>query len=132
MEKETIITGIYINVNNQTVTKITTNNSLDNFQNLIKCSCIDGVTRTFNNNKQYVIYCDDLGTLKQDKIPAAIQLHGNDINEIIFGNVLIFSFDDDGNTKSISEQEINELLTSCCMLGDVYSRRCLKVIIFRG
>lgn len=114
------ITGIFINVETQKITKITIDNDLNVFHEMIRCECVQGVTRKFLNGKKYDIYCDDCGAFACDRKPAVLMLCDNEIVERIYGNCLIFQHDKEGNAISIPDKEIKEILRGIAVLYGSY------------
>ncbi len=121
MKKQKQITGVFINVETQKITKIVIDDNLDTFQEMIRCDCVQGVNRKFSNNKRYDVYCDDWGANKRDRKPAILMLCDNEIVETIYGNCLIFKHDKEGNTISIPDKEIKELQKGIAVLYGTYN-----------
>ena len=89
-------------------------NGLDDYYKLLNCDTIDITNReVFNFRRQerrtFDIICDDNGLLKSDIIPSAV---GKDRSVQLVGNLLICSFDEEGNEQSLSEEEIDFLKDS--------------------
>lgn len=110
-----LITGILIDVELQRVCKHTlVYESYRDFYPLLNCDTFDIQRRTFSNGKEYDIFLDDEGLFKEEKIPAIITTSArtpNKIVEVIYGNVFITQANEDGETISIPDNEIEELLS---------------------
>lgn len=108
------ITGVLIDVKKQVIRKHTlAYNSYKDFYPLLECETFDIQRRTFSNGKEYDIYLDDLGLYKEELIPSIITTSActpNKIVEVIYGNVFITQANEDGETISIPDNEIEELL----------------------
>lgn len=81
-------------------------NDYTDYYKILDCSTFDIQTRKFGD-LWLDIYCDDEGLFKEDNKVAIITL-GDDGNpvEYIVGNVFIVSHNDDGDTISLTEEEI--------------------------
>ena len=94
--------------------------SYRDFYPVIDCEHFDVVVRKFGKH-YYDIYCDDVGLLLQK--PPAIFTFDNDVAvELICGNCFVCKHDDNGDTISLTEDEVNEVLDNvrqgvlCCEL----------------
>lgn len=91
----------------------TINNSLDDFYSIIDCSCIDIATRKIGNNgKYYDIICDDEGLLQDKPKVSAIASNGSGM---LVGNLIITNYNSNGETTSLTENDIEYLLNYCQM-----------------
>lgn len=89
----------------------TINNSLDDFYSIIDCDCIDIATRKIGNNgKYYDIICDDEGLLKGSPKVSAIS---PSCNSMLVGNLIITNYNSNGETTSLTEDDIDYLLRYC-------------------
>ena len=108
------ITGVLIDVEKQVIRKHTlAYNSYKDFYPLLNCDTFDIQRRTFSNSKEYDIYLDDEGLYKEKLIPAIVTTSAstpNKIVEVIYGNCFITQTNEEGETISIPDNEIEELL----------------------
>lgn len=111
-----LITGVLVDTKAQRVCKHTlVYNDYKDYYPLLECETFDIQRRTFSNGKEYDIYLDDLGLYKEELIPAIITTSActpNKIVEVIYGNVFITQTNEDGETISIPDNEIEELLAT--------------------
>ena len=112
IKEKKILKGVLVDVENNEIKKVEVKDSLHSFYKLLKCDTIDIVIRNING-VNVAIVCDDDGLFKSDQIPSVLTLHNGEVVEQIVNNVLIFSADtdDDGNMLSLSDEEINQLLS---------------------
>ena len=80
---------------------------LPNMYALLGCDCIDIVSRKFGKH-QLDIICDDEGLLKDNKV-SILTYHNNKLVETIVGNVFICNCNDDGESISLTDNEIEAL-----------------------
>ena len=83
-------------------------NSYKDFYPLLECDTFEIPSRKFNG-KQLDIYCDEEGRYKENK-PSIITKSDGRVVEIIWGNVFIVSHNDEGETISLTEEEIDAVL----------------------
>lgn len=83
-------------------------NSYKDFYPLLECDTFEIPSRKFNG-KWLDIYCDEEGRYKKNK-PSIITKHNGQVVEIIWGNVFIVSNDGNGNTISLTDEEIEAVL----------------------
>lgn len=116
-----LITGILIDVELQRVCKHTlVYNTYKDFYPLLNCDTFDIQRRIFSNGKEYDIYLDDLGLYKEELIPSIITTSActpNKIVEVIYGNVFITQTNEEGETISIPDNEIEELLAKQILIN---------------
>lgn len=107
-EPKPAVTGILVNVDNQTIDKaeLPMNHTLDDIYKMLKCEVIDIVERKVGE-KCFDFIVDDNGLLKPDrKVAVAVRQKKFGVCEELVGNVFICSHNDDGELLSISEQDI--------------------------
>lgn len=101
-------------------------NYLDVYYDLLNCELFDIVTRRFG--KEYLdVYIDDEGALKEYNIPAIITKDDGKIVEVIYGNVFIASHDDEGNTISLTDAQIDAVMKRRAIITGGYFGQ--KVIV---
>lgn len=85
-------------------------NSYKDFYPLLECDTFDVQTRCFNG-KWLDIYCDDEGLFKEKNNPSIITMDSNGkVVEQIVGNVFIVNHNDEGDTISLTAEEIKAVL----------------------
>ena len=109
------VTGVLIDVKNRTTTLYTVNSdSLEGYYNILNCTTFDIASRRIGDN-YYDIYCDDEGLLKCRPIVSAVSEDGE---AMLVGNLFITKTNDEGETISLTAEEINEVLKSVIDLYD--------------
>lgn len=84
-------------------------NNYKDFYPLLNCSTFDIQTREFNG-EWLDIYCDDEGLLKTNPKPSILTFSNGELVEQIVGNVFIVSHDDEGETISLTDEQIKKVL----------------------
>lgn len=111
--KAKTIKAVLIDTDTKKTRPVQFKDELPEIYKLLKCRCIDIVTRKFGGRK-FQIICDDEGLLAEFKTPAIATLDKNGkCLELIVGNCLIVKHDEEGNTKSLTNEEIVYLLGKC-------------------
>ena len=100
-------------------------NSYKDYYPLLKCDTFDIQTRNFNG-KYLDIYCDDEGLFKENNQVAIVTMDGKRIIEQIVGNVFITNHNEDGDTISLTEDEIASVLSTIRILATVGANGELK------
>lgn len=118
----TKITGILIDVQKQTIARRMIecdNDSNQAFYELLNCRTISCPTRMIEGVKVIVV-CDDEGLLKDDPIPAIIGISSETgrIVDIIAGSVFLCKFDGVDDITSLSEKEIERILSAVHVVSD--------------
>ena len=88
--------------------------SYKDFYPLLDCSCFDIQERRFGgtNGAFFDIYLDDEGLLSAEPKPVSIvTLHNGQQVEQIVGNVFICSHNEEGESISLTDEQIEEILT---------------------
>lgn len=85
-------------------------NYLNAYYNVLKCDCFDIARRKIGEH-YYDIYCDDEGLLKSGLKPSTLTFDGDRIIEVLMGNVFVCSHNEDGDTISLTDAEIIEVLS---------------------
>ena len=95
-------------------------NSYMDFYPVLDCEVFDVVERKFGNN-YYDIYVDDEGLLNH-KEEAIFTLGDTGVVEILVGNCFICKHNDEGDTISLTDAEVDEIIKNniggviCCVL----------------
>lgn len=83
------------------------------YRKLIGCDWVDSAKRTING-KTFRFIVDDVGDLKKNRIPSAIDIYGR-IH--LFGNVVIVGEEnDEGYMTSLSEEDIELIMANVIKL----------------
>ncbi|MBR3208908.1 MAG: DUF3846 domain-containing protein [Bacilli bacterium] len=87
-------------------------NDYTDFYKILECSTFDIQVRKFKY-KWFDIYMDDNGKLKEDNQVSLITIdgYGNPI-EFIVGNVFIVNHNEEGDTISLTEEEVKLVLST--------------------
>lgn len=122
------IIGVVIDVINthkamiQTVDKA---NGIQDYYDLLNCSLFDIACRKIGEN-YYDIYCDDEGLLKCNPIVSAVSSDGE---PMLVGNLFVAKTNDEGETISLNEDELSEVLENVTPLFDVRNQIWYKGLI---
>lgn len=122
------IVGVLVDVENNCVHAISLNyndedkNYLDAYYKVLNCDTFDIARRKIGNN-YYDIFCDDEGLFKETRKPSAITFSGDEIVEVLVGNLFICSCNEDGETIGLNDEQIDEILNNV---------RSLKLSGFKG
>ncbi len=100
-------------------------NSYEDYYPLLKCDTFDIQTRSFNG-KYLDIYCDDEGLFKEDNQIAIATMNKDKIVEQIVGNVFIVNHNSEGDTISLTEDEIKSVLSTVRILMTVEADGTIK------
>lgn len=84
-------------------------NSYKDYYPLLECDTFDIQSRKFGD-KYFDIYYDDEGLFKEDNNPSILTYDGDTLVEQIVGNVFIVSHNDEGETISLTDEEIKVVL----------------------
>ena len=86
--------------------------SYKDYYPLLECDTFDIQSRRFKD-KWWDIYCDDEGLFKEINRPSILTFNKNgQLVEQIVGNVFIVSHDDEGNTISLTDEEVEAVLSA--------------------
>lgn len=87
-------------------------NSYKDYYPLLECDTFDIQTRKFGDH-WLDIYCDDEGLYKEGNKPAIVTSNGKtkEVVEVIVGNVFIVSHNDEGETISLTDEQIQAVLS---------------------
>ena len=86
-------------------------NSYKDFYPLLECDTFEIVTRCFNGH-WLDIYCDDEGLFKNNEVSVITTNSKGKIVEQVVGNAFVVSHDDDGETISLTDEEIKAVLST--------------------
>lgn len=78
---------------------------LPNMYALLNCDCIDIVSRKFGKHTLDII-CDDEGLFKEDNKVSILTFSKHSLVEQLVGNVFICTHDEEGESISLSEEQI--------------------------
>lgn len=79
--------------------------SLESYYTILNCDTFDIASRKIGEHI-YDIYCDDEGLLKDHPLVSAIS---SDRHPMLVGNLFITKTDEEGNTISLTDEEIDEV-----------------------
>lgn len=101
---------------------------LDDYYKALKCDCFDIAHRKIGgkDGKYFDIFVDDIGLFADSPIPSAIDGNGN---VMLVGNLVFANHDNQGNTTSLSDQDIMLIRNNAVMLvrADDESKRWLAI-----
>lgn len=102
------ITGILIDVWNETAEVKTITADLDTYYRTLNCSTITITARRigYRSRKYYDIICDDEGLLVA---PTKVSALGSMNRPELVGNLFICSHDEEGNEKSLTAADIKKI-----------------------
>lgn len=103
--------------------------SYEDYYPLIDCECFDIQTRNFNGH-WLDIYCDDEGLFKENNQVAILTINNNGkVVEAIVGNVFIVGHNEEGETISLTQEEIDAVLSTVCTIQTPKSNGPYKVCV---
>ena len=102
----TPITGVLLDTGRNTIRKAVLDGSLDSYYRALECRCFDIVRRSIGGT-YYDVYCDDEGLFAEEPIVTAFSPDGE---PLLVGNLFICLHDDEGNTVSLGESDIERVL----------------------
>jgi len=109
------VTGVLIDVKNRTTVVYTVNSgSLEEYYNILNCTTFDIASRRIGSS-YYDIYCDDEGLLKCNPVVSAVS---EDRQPMLVGNLFVTKTNDEGETISLTAEEISEVLHNVTNLYD--------------
>lgn len=100
------ITGLLIDVENETASVKTIDNTLDAFYDALNCNLVEMPTRKIGvrNGRYYTIICDEEGLFTEQPKISAIDNMGQ---PMLVGNLFLVKNDsDDGELKGLDEADI--------------------------
>lgn len=120
-EQPKIIKGVLIDTTTNEIKAIDfEHNDYKDFHTLIHCDYFDIVTRKFGDT-YCDIFCDDEGLIKGGKKIPSIFTFSEDketMVEQIVGSVFICDHDDEGNSISLNEQQLSNIIKSIRLYND--------------
>ena len=81
-------------------------NSIDEIYAELECDCFDIAYRKVGG-KYFDIFCDDIGLFRED---PQITMVSPDGKPMLVGNLLFANHDSEGNTTSLSDDDINTII----------------------
>ena len=91
--------------------------SLECLYKLLECSTIDIVTRNIAGNRLQIV-CDDEGLLKPNHITGS----ATDYKEMLFGNILVTAYDQEGEQRGLDDEEIEAVTNSIASTAGLSER----------
>ena len=95
-------------------TKVTCGN-LDDYYKHLGCDTFD-IARRRINGTYYDMFVDDIGLFRENILPTAIDLNGN---VMLVGNIIFANHDDLGNTTSLSDDDVENIMDSIVIAFDL-------------
>lgn len=90
--------------------------TLQDFYDHLECECFDIAYRKVGAEKRYFdIFVDDIGLFREKPIVSAI---GSDFQPQLVGNLIFANHDLEGNTTSLSDEEIKYIKDCCTSVTD--------------
>ena len=109
------VTGVLIDVKNRTTVVYTVNSgTLEEYYRILNCTTFDIASRRIGDN-YYDIYCDDEGLLQCNPVVSAVS---EDRKPMLVGNLFVTKTNDEGETISLTTEEISEVLAAVTNLCD--------------
>lgn len=110
------VTGVLLDVQNRTILVYTVNSgTLEEYYRILDCTTFDIASRRIGENI-YDIYCNDEGLLKCNPIVSAVS--SGDRKPMLVGNLFVTKTNDEGETISLTGEEIREVLDNVINLRD--------------
>ena len=97
--------GFLIDVQKSNPYIVEIEHNLNSFYQILNCSAFD-IARRKIGKTYYDIFCDDEGLLKDKPIVSAVS---SDMQPMLVGNLFITRSNDEGETISLTNEEINEV-----------------------
>ena len=104
--EHTPITGVLLDASRNTICKAVLDGTLDGYYNALECRCFDIVCRNISG-RYFDIYCDDEGLFVEEPKVTAFSPDGE---PMLVGNLFICLHDDEGNTVSLADEDIDRIL----------------------
>ena len=106
-----IINGLLVDVNkNETSQHVLMYTGIKDIYKMLNIDLFAIVSRKIGD-KYYDIYCDDKALMKENQKPSLITLDKNKrIIEVIYGSIFVCQSNKDGETISINEDDIKNIL----------------------
>lgn len=89
--------------------------TLQDIYEALRCDCFDIAYRKIGGKKRFDIFCDDMGLLKEDSIISALDER---MCPALVGNLLFANHDYEGETTSLSDEDIEIIKKSVTTLID--------------
>lgn len=99
------------------------------YYSLLDCDCFDIQTRKFNG-VYYDIYVDDEGLLKENNEVSVLTIdeRSGKVVEAIVGNVFICKSNEEGQTISLTEEDVQNVLKTIATLKKDNHKVCVASI----
>lgn len=101
-----IVTGVFVDPENNKIEKMTINNDIASIEKLLETDNIDVALRNINGALLTIVCIDEV----RNHLPSIVSLINKDEN--IYGKCFICDIDKNGILKSLSDKEINTLILS--------------------
>ena len=100
-------------------------NSYKDYYKILNCDTFDIQTRKFGD-EWLDIYCDDDGLFRENNEPSVLTFANGKLVEQIVGNVFIVNHDDEGETISLTDEQIKKVMETVTVV--IYKLKKLKVL----
>lgn len=90
---------------------------LQDYYDALGCDCFDIATRKVGN-KYFDMFVDDIGLFRDSPIPSVLDAN---MQPMLVGNVVIANHDDEGNTTSLTDDDITLIKESIVEVCNVRS-----------
>jgi len=87
---------------------------LDDYYKYLECDCFDITTRKING-AYFDIFCDDIGLFREDPKLTAVSPKNK---PMLVGNLIFANHDSEGNTTSLSDEDMVQIISSVKIVGD--------------
>lgn len=113
------VTGVLIDVMaGRAIVYTVKSGTLEEYYRILNCTTFDIATRRIGTGV-YDIYCDDEGLLQCNPIVSAVS---DDRHPMLVGNLFVAKTNDEGETISLSMDEIGEVIDNITTLCDESGR----------
>ena len=100
-------------------------NELQDFYDALRCDCFDIATRRVDGT-YFDMFVDDVGLFADNPIPSVID---KNMKPMLVGNVVFANHDMEGNTTSLSDDDISHIKENMIYAGDIETGRSWSVVI---
>ena len=126
--KPGLLRCILVDVNADEIKEVQCEDKLESFYKLLGCDFIDIQERKIGNFL-YDVICDDEGLLKNG---CKISAFDKNFEPMFVGNLLLVNYDEEGNTQSLSQEQIGDVKKYTITIIDKNGvRKCLKDVQYR-
>lgn len=99
--------------------------NLDDYYSALNCEAFDIATRKIGE-KYFDIFCDDIGLFREDPVVTAVDTAGK---PMLVGNLIFANHDGQGNTVSLSQEDVDMIVSQMRTALDFHSGKLFNVVI---